>query len=137
MDKTKKKLLTFPFLIIITITQTVISLLPGFLFLRDSSRGPSILTYMLFYLLISDFFQLIGKSSYKKGSFISLPVYGIKLIISTILIFLITQQTAYQFAAILIAYEMFQLLIFSKQFFYVDSIFYSLVNAFFKGIVFN
>lgn len=137
MNKTKKNLFTLPFLIITTLTQTLISLLPGILFLRDTSRGPSILTYMVIYLLISDFFHLIGKSSYKKGSFISLPVYGAKLIIATILIFLIVKQTAYQFAVILIAYEAFQLLIFSKQFFYIDSFLYSLLNAFFKGIVFN
>ncbi|MEG0285553.1 MULTISPECIES: hypothetical protein [Vagococcus] len=137
MNKTKNNLFILPFLIVTTLTQTLISLLPGILFLRDSSRGPAILTYLVIYLLISDFFHLIGKASYKKGSFISLPVYGTKLVISTILIFMIAQQTAYQFAAILVAYELFQLLIFSKQFFYIDSIFYSLLNAFFKGIVFN
>ena len=137
MNTPKKRRFTLPFLVFVTLTQTIISLLPGILFLRDSSRGPAILTYMVIYLLISDFFHLIGKASYKKGSFISIPVYGLKLIISTVLIFLITQQTAYQFAVILVAYELFQLLIFSKQFFYIDSILYSLLNAFFKGIVFN
>ncbi len=137
MNTPKKRRFTLPFLVFVTLTQTLISLLPGILFLRDSSRGPAILTYMVIYLLISDFFHLIGKASYKKGSFISIPVYGLKLIISTVLIFLITQQTAYQFAVILVAYELFQLLIFSKQFFYIDSILYSLLNAFFKGIVFN
>ncbi|MBO0476049.1 hypothetical protein DOK76_03135 [Vagococcus sp. DIV0080] len=137
MNTNKNSLSILPFLIFTTLTQTLISLLPGMLFLRNSSRGPAILTYMVLYLLISDFFHLIGKSTYKKGSFISLPVYGVKLIISTILIFLIAQQTAYQFAVILVAYELFQLLIFSKQFFYIDSILYSLLNAFFKGIVFN
>lgn len=124
-------------MLIVTCIQTTISLLPGVLFLRDSSRGPAILTYMIIYLFISDFFQLIGKASYKKGAFISIPIYGIKLVISCLLIFMIVQQTAYQFAIILLAYELFQLLIFSKQFFYIDSIFYSLLNAFFKGIVFN
>ena len=137
MNNTKNGVFILPFLLITTLTQTLISLLPGILFLRDSSKGPAILTYLVIYLLISDFFHLIGKSSYKKGSFIPLPVYGIKLVISTALIFLIAKETAYQFAVILIAYELFQLLIFSKQFFYIDSILYSLVNAFFKGIVFN
>lgn len=137
MNTTKNNLFILPFLIITTLTQTLISLLPGILFLRDSNQGPAILTYLVIYLLISDFFHLIGKISYKKGSFISLPIYGIKLVTSTILIFLITQQTAKQFAIILIAYELFQLLIFSKQFFYIDSILYSFLNAFFKGIVFN
>lgn len=137
MNKTKNSVLVLPFLIVTTLTQTLISLLPGVLFLRDSSKGPAILTYLVIYLLLSDFFHLIGKSSYKKGSFIPLPVYGAKLIISTILIFLIAKETAYQFAIILLAYELFQLLVFSKQFFYIDSILYSLLNAFFKGIVFN
>lgn len=137
MEKTKRSIFTLPFMIIVTCIQTTISLLPGALFLRDSSRGPAILTYMIIYLLISDFFQLIGKASYKKGTFISIPIYGIKLVISCLLIFMIAKQTAYQFAIILLAYELFQLLIFSKQFFYVDSILYSLLNAFFKGIVFN
>ncbi|MGX7025272.1 hypothetical protein [Vagococcus hydrophili] len=137
MNKTKSGLLALPFIIIVTLLQTTISLLPGVLFLRDSSRGPAILTYMVLYLLLSDFFHLIGKASYKKGTFISIPVYGVKLIISCSLIFMISKQTAYQFALILLAYELFQLLIFSKQFFYIDSIFYSLLNAFFKGIVFN
>lgn len=137
MNKTKKSVFALPFMVIITLLQTTISLLPGVLFLRDSSRGPAILTYMVVYLLLSDFFQLIGKASYKKGSFIPIPIYAIKLIISCLLIFMIAKQTAYQFAIILIAYELFQLLIFSKQFFYIDSVFYSLLNAFFKGIVFN
>ncbi|MDT2815316.1 hypothetical protein P7H60_07425 [Vagococcus carniphilus] len=137
MNKTKKGVFALPFMVIITLLQTTISLLPGVLFLRDSSRGPAILTYMVIYLLLSDFFQLIGKASYKKGSFIPIPIYAVKLVISCVFIFLIAQQTAYQFAVILLAYELFQLLIFSKQFFYIDSIFYSLLNAFFKGIVFN
>lgn len=137
MNKTKKGLFALPFIISVTLLQTTISLLPGVLFLRDSSRGPAILTYMVLYLLLSDFFQLIGKASYKKGTFISIPVYGIKLAIACGLIFMIAKQTAYQFALILLAYELFQLLIFSKQFFYIDSIFYSILNAFFKGIVFN
>ena len=87
MNTPKKRRFTLPFLVFVTLTQTLISLLPGILFLRDSSRGPAILTYMVIYLLISDFFHLIGKASYKKGSFISIPVYGLKLIISTVLIF--------------------------------------------------
>ncbi len=137
MNKTKKGVLALPFMVIVTLLQTTISLLPGILFLRDSSRGPSILSYMIIYLLLCDFFQLVGKASYKKGSFIPIPIYGVKLFLSCILIFMIAKQTAYQFAIILLAYELFQLLIFSKQFFYIDSIFYSLLNAFFKGIVFN
>ncbi|HCM88870.1 MULTISPECIES: hypothetical protein [Vagococcus] len=137
MNNTKKGLFALPFIISVTLLQTTISLLPGVLFLRDSSRGPAILTYMVLYLLLSDFFQLIGKASYKKGTFISIPVYGMKLVASCVLIFMISKQTAYQFALILLAYELFQLLIFSKQFFYIDSIFYSILNAFFKGIVFN
>lgn len=123
--------------LIIVVIQTIISILPSILFLRNSSQGASVLTFMVIYLLFSDFFQLVGQSSYKKGKFMSIPIYGIKIIISVILILLIIKQTALQFGLILLAYELFQLLTFSKQFFYMDSVLYSLTNAFFKGIVFN
>ncbi|MGO3732462.1 MAG: hypothetical protein ACTJHC_04705 [Vagococcus sp.] len=137
MENKTKFSLSLPFVIIITVLQTSMSLLPGILYFRDSSKGPSILLYMIIYLLISDFFQLFGKATYKNGKFISIPAYAVKLMIDGFLIFMIAKQTAIQFAVVLIAYELFQLLIFSKQFFYIDSILYSLVNAFFKGMVFN
>lgn len=137
LEKKSSHLLVLPFIVLITCLQTGLSILPGVLFLRHSSQGPFILPYLIIYLLISDFFQLIGKATYKKGQFVSVPVYSVKIIISCLLIFLIGKETAIQFIPILIAYEIFQLLIFSKQFFYIDSIFYSLTNAFFKGIVFN
>ncbi|UUV98346.1 hypothetical protein [Vagococcus luciliae] len=126
-----------PLTFLIAILQTTISLIPGILFLKNSSHGALILNYMIFYLLLSDFFQLVGKNTYKKGKSIPLVIYGVKLIISTILIYLIIKQTAIQFGIILLAYELFQMMIFSKQFYYVDSLFYSFTNAFFKGIVFN
>lgn len=137
MNKKNSLIYNIPFTFAISIIQTVLSLLPGVLFLKDSSRGPSILFYMIVYLFMSDFFQIIGKTTYKKGKFIASPLYAVKLIVSCILIFLIMQQTAWQFGIVLLAYELFQLLTFSKQFFYLDSIYYSLTNAFFKGIVFN
>lgn len=126
-----------PLTFLIAILQTTISLIPGILFLKNSSHGALILNYMIFYLLLSDFFQLVGKNTYKKGKSVPLVIYGVKLIISTILIYLIIKQTAIQFGIILLAYELFQMMIFSKQFYYVDSLFYSFTNAFFKGIVFN
>lgn len=126
-----------PLTFLIAILQTTISLIPGILFLKNSSHGALILNYMIFYLLLSDFFQLVGKNTYKKGKSIPLVIYSVKLIISTILIYLIIKQTAIQFGIILLAYELFQMMIFSKQFYYVDSLFYSFTNAFFKGIVFN
>lgn len=126
-----------PLTFLITIMQTVISLIPGVLFLKNSSHGALILNYMIIYLLMCDFFQLVGKNTYKKGKSMPLVIYGIKLVLSTILIYLVIQQTAIQFGIVLLAYELFQMMIFSKQFYYVDSLFYSLTNAFFKGVVFN
>ncbi|MGY3766723.1 hypothetical protein ACWOAH_09390 [Vagococcus vulneris] len=133
----KKKTLSLPFVIIITCLQTAISIVPGALFFRDSSQGPNILPYMIAYLLICDFFHIFGRMTYKQGRSLALPAYSLKIIISVVLIFLITKETAIQFATILLAYEGFQLLTFSKRFFYIDSLSYSVVNAFFKGIVFN
>lgn len=132
-----KTSLSFVFIIMLTLLQTAISLTPGILFLSSSSQGPAIVTYMIIYLLVSDFFQIFGKLAYKKGKFISLPAYAVKLGISAVLVFMIAKHTAPQFAIVLIAYELFQILIFSKQFFYIDSLLYSITNAFFKGIVFN
>lgn len=126
-----------PLTFLIAILQTVISLIPGVLFFKNSSHGALILNYMILYLLLSDFFQLVGKNTYKKGRSMPIAIYGLKLIISAVLIYLIIRQTAIQFGIILLAYELFQMMIFSKQFYYVDSLFYSFTNAFFKGIVFN
>jgi len=126
-----------PLTFLIAIIQTVISLIPGVLFLKNSSHGALILNYMIFYLLLSDFFQLVGKNAYKKGKSMPIVIYGLKLIISAILIYLIIQRTAIQFGVVLLAYELFQMMIFSKQFYYVDSLLYSFTNAFFKGVVFN
>lgn len=133
----EKMTLSLPYILMITTMQTAISILPGILFFRDSSQGPHILPYMIAYLLICDFFQIFGRMTYKQGRSLALPAYSLKIILSISLIFMITKETALQFAIILLAYEGFQLLIFSKRFFYIDSITYSLVNAFFKGIVFN
>lgn len=125
------------FALLVTTLQTALSLLPGYLYFRDNSQGPMILPYMIVYLLLSDFFQVFGKASYKKGNSIPIPIYALKVIISGFLILMIIKQTTFLFVFIFIAYELFQLLIFLKQFFYIDSIFYSLTNALFKGVVFN
>ncbi|MGX7014601.1 hypothetical protein ESZ54_11495 [Vagococcus silagei] len=136
---TKKQSVSFSlgFIVLTTLLQTVLSVLPGYLYYQDNPQGPMILPYMLVYLLLCDFFQVFTRALYKKGRSLSLAIYAIKILASGALIYFVASQTAYQFVLIFIAYEIFQLLILSKHFFYIDSIMYSITNAIFKGLVFN
>lgn len=137
MNKKRSVSSSLGFIILTTLLQTVLSLLPGFLYYQDNPQGPMILPYMLVYLLLCDFFQVFTRALYKKGRSLSIFIYAIKILISGGLIYMVASQTAYQFVLILGAYEVFQLLILSKHFFYIDSIMYSVTNAIFKGLVFN
>lgn len=92
---------------------------------------------LIFYLLIGDFFQVLLRTNYQRGNLISLPIYLGKIVVSLILIWILSIELSIQHGIILLAYEVFQFLVFSRKYHYFEQIMYSLTNAFFKGIIFN
>lgn len=129
--------ISLPFTALIVCLQTAISILPGLLILQNIEYTSISLLSFICYLFFSEFFQYFARVAYKNGKFISKGAYITKLIICSSLILLIANKTVFQYGLILIGYEAFQFLNYSRQFHYIDTFAYTFVNAFFKGIVFN
>lgn len=124
-----------PFLILL---QTFVSTLPGILLYRQQQgenwRGAFLL---LFYIFVSNFSELGVRLLYRKQRSFPMTAYSIKIILCSVLILMYASNSQWQYALLLIAYELFQTLANSKQFFYLDSFYYTLLNPFFKGFVLN
>ncbi|MGY3750025.1 hypothetical protein [Vagococcus acidifermentans] len=135
----KQKTMTFSVLLwaAIILLQTAASILPAWQINISSSNVFEPWWQLIFYLLLCEIFQSFAKLMNRKGKFVPLIFYIIKIAASFLLIYSITSKTTFYFALIFIAYEFFQLLSIAKQFKFVESISYTLLNSFFKGMVFN
>jgi len=129
--------LTLPYILIIALLQTLIAVIPGILLSHQPIRLSGANFIMFVYLFISDFYLLFSRNAYQKGKQVSIQASLVKIVFSAILIYKITGHLTYQYAFILFAYEIFQFLTFSSRYQYQDTIFYTLLNIFFKGCVFN
>lgn len=123
---------------LLVIFQSSMSLLPGLLrTFQTGERNLWLILFFIAYLLLNEFFQILARSLYKKGKSLPPIVIALKVLISAVLIFFSVQQTSIWYGIILLAYEFFQLLQFAKSFHYFDTLYFTLLNALFKGVVFN
>ncbi|WP_071130579.1 hypothetical protein [Enterococcus timonensis] len=133
-----KKNISVSILFLLVLLQTALSILPGVLLYHQQDgenwQGAALL---IFYLFVSNFSELTVRMQYKKQTRFPMVAYGIKLLICSVLIIFFASQTQWQFALILFGYELFQTLANSKQYFYLDSFYYTLLNPIFKGLVLN
>lgn len=127
--------LTYPLLI--AFLRTFMAVLPGILLVEDRVDMSLALFLLLLYLLLSEFFQVFIQRANAKGQSLSLNLYVGKVVIGIICIWIITNKLAPQYGIILLMYEVFQFFIFSDKYNYQETLLYTCLNAFFKGIVFN
>lgn len=133
----KKMSLSLPYPLIIAVLQTLIATLPGMLLIEDRVDISFALILLFLYLLLSEFFQVFIRTAYANRQSVALNVYVGKVVLSIICIWIISNQLAPQYGVILLMYEVFQYFTFSEKYDYQSTFLYTLLNAFFKGIVFN
>lgn len=129
---------SFLLLFLIIITQSALSILPGILLYHQQQGQNWQGAFLLIaYLFVSNLSELAVRLQYRKENRFPMVAYGIKLLICSVLIVWFASVSQYQFALILFGYELFQTLANSRQFFYLDSFYYTLLNPIFKGFVLN
>lgn len=126
------------YLIGLVLLQLLISIMPGILLYKQADgsnwQGASIL---IVYLLVSNLSEFVVRNQYRQQKSFPMAAYAIKLLICSVIIIFFSSKTQWQFALLLFAYELFQTLANSGNFFYLDSPYYTLLNPFFKGFVLN
>lgn len=138
METTKPIHFSAPFLILMALIQTLIGVLPGMIRTFHNQTDAKLLVFSFFaYLFLSEIFQFIARIAYRNGRFVAAPIYLLKLVISSLLIFSISSHATFQYGIILFCYEFFQFMMIAKRFAYLDTFFYTILNTFFKGLVFN
>lgn len=129
---------SFLYLLGVIFLQTLLSVLPGILlYHQDSGKNWQGALLLIGYLLVTNFSEMAVRTQYRKQKRFPAAAYAIKILICSVLIILFASQTHWQFALMLFAYELFQTLANSRQYFYLDSPYYTLLNPFFKGFVLN
>lgn len=126
------------FLFSLVFLQTALSITPGILLYKnqDGSNWQGAFLLIL-YLVVSNFSELAVRMQYRKDSRFPAAAYSIKLLLCSVLIIWFASQTQWQFALILFGYELFQTVANSRQYFYLDSFYYTLLNPLFKGFLLN
>lgn len=127
--------LTYPLLI--AVLRTLIAILPGMLLVEERVDISFALVLLIIYLLLAEFFQVFIQRAFANNQPVSLNLYVGKVVIGIICIWIITNKLAPQYGIILLMYEVFQFITFSEKYNYQDSLLYTCLTAFFKGIVFN
>ena len=122
--------------LIAAVMQVALSTIPGFILMQDGVSWSWGLTYLVLYLILTELSQLLLLTITPTSDY-NLPFYFSKLVVSLLLIWLIANRLTWQYAVILVAFEVFQFLRFSQQYRYFTELSYTLTNALFKGLVFN
>ena len=137
MNILKKIPSTVYLLLIVVSLQTFASLLPGIILIEQKVAFSFGLFVFILYLLWSQIFEYMMTHPDFVNHTFPLKVFSVKFAISMIMIITISNAFTYQYGLILLSYEVFHFLLFSDQFNYQESFLYFLMNALFKGIVFN
>lgn len=137
MNILKKIPSTVYLLLIVVSLQTFASLLPGIILIEQKVAFSFGLFVFIIYLLWSQIFEYMMTHPDFVNHTFPLKVFSVKFAISMIMIITISNAFTYQYGLILLSYEVFHFLLFSDQFNYQESFLYFLMNALFKGIVFN
>lgn len=128
----------FSLLFLIIFTQSALSILPGvLLYYQQQGQNWQGALLLIIYLFVSNLSELAVRLQYRKENHFPIAAYTIKLFICSFLILWFASVSQYQFALILFAYELFQTLANSRQFFYLDSFYYTILNPIFKGFALN
>ncbi|MBP1040453.1 hypothetical protein I6N95_05430 [Vagococcus sp. BWB3-3] len=128
---------TLAYPLLIAVLRTLMAILPGLLLVEDRVDISFALVLLILYLVLSEVFQVLIQQTHASDQSFSLNLYIGKVVIGIICIWIITNKLAPQYGIILLMYEIFQFFIFSEKYNYQETILYTCLNAFFKGIVFN
>ncbi|UQF23071.1 hypothetical protein M2909_08075 [Vagococcus lutrae] len=124
-------------MMLMAFTQAIASLLPG-LFLQSGKQlfsTPFIL--LIFYLVLSNISLTLLREGHRRRKHISIPIYGLKLVVSAIFILNFINKTTLQFGLLLLIYEVIQLIAYLKSEVYQEMFFFPLMIALFQGGIFN
>lgn len=123
---------------LVLVLNTIAIMWPGLLtHIQQNKPLLSGIFWLIAYLLLSELWQIMSRRMYVKRKQFTWIVYGVKLLISLIMIFIIACQSRWSVGVLLLMYELYQSLLYRNSFRYIETIYYPLLTAFFKGFVIN
>lgn len=129
----QKPVVSMPIIIVLnTVAMIWLGLLAHF---QQSKNLVSGLFFLILYLLICEFWQLLGRNMYYHHRQFAMGIYIGKLIISLIFIVIISCQSRWSIGLLLVMYELYQLLLYRNDFCYMVTPYFPFLTAFFKGFV--
>lgn len=122
----------------VLILNTLAIIWPGFLMhLQQNKPLLSGVFWLILYLLLSELWQIMSRRMYVKRKQFTWIVYAIKFLLSALMIFIIACQSRWSVGLLLLMYEFYQALLYRNSFHYLETIYYPILTAFFKGFVIN
>lgn len=123
---------------LVLIFNTIAIMWPGFLIhLQQNKPLLSGVWWLALYLIISELWQIMSRQMYTKKKQFTWIVYGVKFILSLLLIFIIACQSRWSIGILLVMYELYQALLYRNRFGYIETPYYPILSGFFKGFIMN
>lgn len=131
----QKPVISMPMIVILnTLAMIWLGLLS---YLQQSKSLLSGIFFLIVYIALSELWQLLGRNMYYNKRQFAIGIYIGKLFISLVLILIIACQSRWMIGGLLLMYELYQALLYRNDFNYLSTIYFPILNAFFKGIVIN